>query len=1307
MNRARAEVIEFPEHLPVSGMRDEISKAISAHQVVIVAGETGSGKTTQLPKIALSLGRKAIAHTQPRRIAARAVAERIAEELGSELGKTVGYQVRFTDKSNAETRIKLMTDGILLNAIHHDRLLKRYDTIIIDEAHERSLNIDFLLGYLKTLLPKRPDLKVIITSATIDPESFAAHFNDAPIISVSGRTYPVEVRYRPLITVTQTTEGKTLRTERDLHEGICDAVAELLPETPGDILVFLAGEGDIRDAADALQGRFKSLPAGRTLEVLPLYGRLSAADQHRVFSPTAPGVRRVVLATNVAETSLTVPGVTAVIDSGAARISRYSSKSKVQRLPIEAVAKASATQRAGRAGRTSPGITIRLYSEADFLSRPEFSDPEILRTGLASVLLQMLSLRLGEVRKFPFLTPPDPRGVRDGLALLSEIGALQGKSITPVGRVIARLPLEPRYARMVIEAKRYGVLDRVLPLVAGLTIPDVRERPEEQRAKADSLHARFKDPLGDLHTLLNLYDHLREAQASQGSSAFRRQLKSEFLNVVRVREWFDLVRQLEQACRDIELPKNLREKHPTAPGTASELVLYCALAGLLSHLGVRTELGSGKTERAKLAARGRNNGHKQTRGSEYLGSRGTRFTIFPGSVLAKNPPDFVMAVELVETSRLFARMNAKIDPAWAESLAGSLAKSSISEPTWSASRGSAIAYEKVTLFGVPIVGRRRVQLSKFDRRLARELFIREALVAGDWREQHTFDRHNHALRRELEQLEEQTRQRGLVGDETAVYAFYDERIPDFITSATDFNTWWGKTKKREPKFLHLSKADLISAAAQTTAAAASLDFPRVWQFGDQQLGLKYRFEPGASDDGVTVTVPLPLLPRLDESAFEKLVPGLRHELVAALIKTLPKPIRKHVVPANQWATVLLDATSGEITGDSQQALTAALAKEIRRRASVPVTADDFDLDRLPSHLRPTFRVVDARGRTLETSKNLAELQNKHQSSATKNVAAVAQRELPKQALEQQHLTAWPTLKPDNTIPEFLDAKFSQARARAAGSVRAYPCLIDKGKSVDLGLAADKQTAKAQHRLGVRRLIALSSPPLGSYIREHLTQQEKLLLAQSPYNSLDDLIADIALAIAEQAAIDASANGDGLIYTQADFDKATQNFAGRVLADSYSLISVVVKIADAARAAKQAINSAKSLTVLSQVSDAATQLGQLYFASQRGKGFISNIGVLRLPRLVTYLKAIEFRLEQLAANPGRDRANQNEIEAVTAEFIKAGGTLPLKDAAPHSLRSIRWQLEELRVSLFAQQLGTAEKVSPQRIRRAIAELSPAS
>ena len=1329
--------IEFPPELPVSQLRDEIGRTVSQHQVVIVAGETGSGKTTQLPKICLALGRERIAHTQPRRIAARTIAERISEELGGELGGLVGYQVRFTDKVSAQTRIRLMTDGILLNAIHRDRDLTAYDTIIIDEAHERSLNIDFLLGYLKTLLPRRPDLKVIITSATIDPESFARHFANAegepaPIIEVSGRTYPVEVRYRPLVEELPSDPSpgagaghaardsmrrpERLGPERDLFDAIGDAVDELAREDPGDVLVFLSGEAEIRDAADALRGRARSSVRQR-VEVLPLYGRLSAAEQHRVFERDTTGARRIVLATNVAETSLTVPGIRYVVDAGTARISRYSSRSKVQRLPIEAISQASANQRSGRSGRTSPGIAIRLYSEEDYESRPEFTEPEILRTGLASVILQMLALGLGQIERFPFLTPPDKRDIRDGLALLEELAAVSpAKSgdpphITRIGRELSRLPIEPRFARMVVESRAHGVTDEVIAIVAGLTVQDVRERPVEQRGRADELHGRFNDPLGDLMTLLNLWNYLQEQQRKLSSSAFRRLCKAEFLNFLRVREWMDLYRQIRRIAKDGKArPAGRSENTPRnrsgdgknydfvahssgdegVSGGAADAIHRSVLAGLLSHLGVRDDL----QDRRPPSQRGPSGRRRPAQ--EYLGARGTRFALHPGSVLSKKPPEVVMSVELVETSRLFARGNATVDPAWAEQLAGDLAKRQLSEPHWEKKQGAAVAYERVTLYGVPIVQRRRVQLSRFDHPLARELFIRHALVEGDWEAQgasFAFDRANRQLRRELQQLEERSRQRGLIGDDDAVFDFYDERLPAEIASTRDFEGWWKRAQRKTPRLLTMRREDLLEAEDEV---ADESEFPREWRHGDQTLKLRYRFEPGAADDGVTVSVPLPLLPRVEQAEFEQLVPGLRQELVTALIRSLPKAIRKHVVPAGDWARTLLAAVEPRL---EEGALIELLADEIRRRTSVPVSAADFDASKLPAHLTPTFRVVDGRGRTVGTGKDLSALKERHREQATKGVARVAQAALPKSALrqaqapQQDGLTSWSF----GDLPRHVDTAYAGGRG-GAGTVRAYPALIDRRTSVELRLVADAAEQARLTRRGVRRLLVLSSPSPASYVREHLSNQEKLLLGAGPYRTLDDAIADVSLAVADRAIL--AVSPDGLVWRAADFEAIANGYASALIDEIYRGISLTARVLDEARRARKAVDGAKSLQVLSQVADAQAQINGLVWATGSGEGFVSRTGLARLERLPVYLQAVLARMQGLVEHPGRDRARQNEVDRALAMFADAGGETPLPaDAHEHLVRA-RWLIEELRVSLFAQQLRTAEPVSLQRVQKAL-------
>ncbi len=1319
--------ITFPPELPVSQSRQEIARAIRDHQVVIVAGATGSGKTTQLPKICLELGRTNIGHTQPRRLAARTIAERIAEELGEEVGETVGYQVRFTDRVGANTRIKLMTDGILLNEMHRDRMLRKYDTIIIDEAHERSLNIDFLLGYLRQLLPQRPVLNLIITSATIDPGSFARHFaapdgTPAPVIEVSGRTFPVEVRYRPLVAEPGINDDDDDLTDaappvdRDYIEGISAALDELERESSGDVLVFLSGETEIRDAADALQGKYAG--AAHPTEVLPLYGRLSSADQHRVFQPsTVPGVRRrIVLATNVAETSLTVPGIRYVIDAGTARISRYSVRSKVQRLPIEAISQASGNQRSGRSGRTSDGIAIRLYSEEDFLGRPEYTEPEILRTNLAAVILQMISLGLGDIASFPFLTPPDSRNIKDGLDLLSELGAVHpgalgtGSKLTRIGQQLAQLPIDPRFGRMVIESKTQGTSREVMAIVAGLTIQDPRERPLERRGQADEKHARFADPTSDFLSLLNLWNYLEKQQAELGSSAFRRLCKNEFLNYLRVREWQDVLRQLRQMAKPLGL-------HLGEPSVNPDGVHRSLLAGLLSHIGL-----------------------KDTAKKDYVGARQQRFVLFPGSALAKKQPAAVMSAELVETSRLFARMNAVVDPAWAESLAGDLCKRSYSEPHWEMKQGAAVVYERVTLYGVPIVARRRVQFSRIDPAYARELFIRHALVDGEWDRSSSasaqgsaeadrggrgpsrnervavstdggdssrgrgagvtagrrsgtgggmwaFERANAQLREELAELEERTRRRDILVDDEAVFEFYQRRIPPEVCSTRSFEGWWRTARHETPELLTMTADALV---AEDSPEIDEGVFPPSWQQGDQRLSLGYRFEPGAEDDGVTVQIPLALLARLSPNGFDWQVPGLRAELVTALIKSLPKNIRRNVVPAGDWAARLLAELPAEpgvvattATPAPTQSFPATLAALIQKLTYVPVTAADFELDRVPAHLRPTFVVSDDRGRTVAAGKDLTELQRRLAPRARESVAK-ASAATPTNAIERSGLTTWDFVE----LPRFLDTK------QGENTIRGYPTLVDEGTSVAIRMmSTEAEQARAQPR-GVRRLLLLATPSPAAYVQQHLTGAEKLSLATSPYKNTAALFEDSLAASVDDVLF--RVRPDGQVFMKAEFTAIRDRVSGVVMDSMFETVGLVARILAASRAADKALKASTSMALLPAISDARGQLASLIYP-----GFVSSTGLAQLRHLPRYLGGITARIPKLVDNPGRDRVWMNEAQAATARFEAAGGTLPLAtDAAAHLVRA-RWMIEELRISLFAQELKAAESVSLQRIQKVLA------
>ncbi|RFA19889.1 ATP-dependent RNA helicase HrpA [Subtercola boreus] len=1278
--------IHFPPELPVSRLREEIARTIEANQVVIIAGETGSGKTTQIPKICLELGRTSIGHTQPRRIAARTIAERIAEELGQEVGDTVGYQVRFTDRVGPNTHIKLMTDGILLNEIHRDRLLKKYDTIIIDEAHERSLTIDFLLGYLRELLPARPDLKVIVTSATIDPESFSRHFGGAPIIEVSGRTFPVEVRYRPLVADGEVLEDDVddeparpgaAAVDRDPLDAVNEALDELAREGDGDVLVFFSGENEIRDAEESIRGRLSSGGSGAlgsATEVLPLYGRLSAADQHKVFQRTGtPGIRRrIVLATNVAETSLTVPGIKYVIDTGTARISRYSVRSKVQRLPIEAISQASANQRAGRSGRTSDGICIRLYSEEDYRSRPEFTEPEILRTNLAAVILQMISLGLGDIASFPFLQPPDSRGIKDGLDLLSELGAINAPGAAPgkpgvsavptlsrVGRDLSRMPIEPRFARMVIESKNHGTSREVMIIVSGLTVQDPRERPLERRQRADELHARFTDATSDFLSLLNLWNYLEDKQRELSSSAFRRLCKAEHLNYLRVREWQDVFRQLRQLSKPLDLVIG-------DPSVNPDGIHRSILSGLLSHIGL-----------------------KDVAKKDYLGARQTRFSLFPGSALSKKQPNAVMSAELVETSRLFARMNASIDPAWAETLAGDLCKRSHSEPHWEKKQGAVVAFERVTLYGVPIIPRRRVQFSRIDPAYARELFIRHALVEGEWESHHAFDAKNRAFRSELAEIEERSRRRDLLLDDEAVFEFYDKRVPREVNTARSFDGWWKKTRYDSPDLLTMTMESLLPEGAPEVDEKK---FPATWQQGDQQLSLAYRFEPGSEDDGVSVTVPLPLLPRLEAPDFEAQVPGFREELVTALIRSLPKAIRRNFVPAADWASKLLIALPERQQGagtarsvDDLPFLT-SLAQTMSRLAYVPVAVSDFDRSRIPSHLSVTFRVVDERGTTVAVSKDLAALQSQFRSAARESVARASSSTA--NAIERSGLTTWDITE----LPVFVDTKMQNS------VIRAYPAVVEERSSVAIRLMSTAEEAARMSPAGIRRLLLLSVPSPVSYVRDHLTQNEKLILATSPYASTQALFDDCLKACADDVL--RKSHPDGLLYTRTQFEAVRDELSSGLIDAMYSTVATVAASLAKARDAERALKAVTSVSLLPALSDARSQLGALVYP-----GFVSSTGLEQLRSYPRYLTGVELRMQKLPDAPARDRAWMTEVQNARARYEASGGVLPLPADAPTvltpALIRARWMIEELRISLFAQSLGTAEPVSMQRLQKLLA------
>jgi ATP-dependent helicase HrpA len=1264
--------IGYPQELPVSQRKDDIAAAIRDHQVVIVAGETGSGKTTQLPKICLELGRGVtgqIGHTQPRRIAARTVAERIAEELHTHLGDIVGYKVRFTDKSGDATAVKLMTDGILLAEIATDRNLTRYDTLIIDEAHERSLNIDFILGFLRQLLPRRPDLKVIITSATIDPERFAAHFADprtgepAPIVEVSGRTYPVVVRYRPI----SDAEAGPDADDRDQVTAIADAISELEREGPGDILVFLSGEQEIRDTADALKGR-------PSLDVLPLYSRLSAAEQHRVFEvPAGRSLlsRRVVLATNVAETSLTVPGIRYVVDPGTARISRYSLRTKVQRLPIEAISQASANQRKGRCGRVADGICIRLYSEDDFTSRPEFTDPEIQRTNLASVILQMAAARLGDVREFPFVDPPDPRAITDGVKLLEELNAVDRDRLTDTGRQMARLPVDPRIARMIIESGKQGCAREVLIIAAALSIQDPRERPSDNQQAADTAHRRFAQPESDFAAFIALWDYLTERQRELSGSAFRRMCRAEFLNYLRVREWQDLHGQLSALTRELGI---------NAKSSSAERVrIHTALlAGLLSHVGMKVVLSTSRPAAGPGDRASGERGHGE-RGRrplpEFLGARGTKFAVFPGSGLARKPPDWVVAAELVETSRLWGRTVAAIEPEWVEPVAAHLVKRGYSEPRWSRSAGAALATEKVTLYGIPIIADRDVLLARIDEPLARELFLRHALVEGDWQTRHHFFRDNAKLIEEAAAIEQRARRRGLVAGEETLFAFYDARVPAGIVSVRHFDAWWRKTRHDTPDLLTLKLGDLLVDAAGDLDHGA---YPEVWtsssaglRQGAAPLALSYAFEPGSAADGVTIDLPLKTLNQARPEEFSWQVPGLRQELVTELIRSLPKNVRRELVPAPDVAREILAKLEGR---PPEEDITGTLSRELLRLRGVQVPPGAFDLDRLPAHLRLTFRVLDG-DKVVAVGKDLAALQRQLRPKVRAALSARAT------ALTRSGITSWDF----GPLPQvFTD-----------GEVKAYPALVDAGTAVDIRLFESAGPAARAMRAGTRRLVLLAVKSPANEVAKRLTTQQKLVLSDNPHGSVPALFTDCV-----SCAVDGLiAEAGGPAWDGAAFERVAAHVRPRLHAAVYDVVTRAEEILRTAHDARMRLDGLRSAVLAPAVADITAQLDELIYP-----GFLAAAGLARLPAVSRYLLAVGRRLDRLAENAGRDAQQMAVVHRVQDAYRAALLTLPPEVRASDAAREIRWQLEELRVSLFAQPIGTPVPVSERRIMTSIENLA---
>ena len=1439
---ASVPTITYPAQLPVSARQEEIAAAILANQVVIVAGETGSGKTTQIPKICLDLGRGVnamIGHTQPRRIAARSVAERIAQELGTKVSKEsiVGYQVRFTDEVSEHTLIKLMTDGILLAEIQNDPLLRRYDTLIIDEAHERSLNIDFILGYLARLLPQRPDLKVIITSATIDSERFAAHFGvegrPAPIIEVSGRTYPVEIRYRPLDGVepepdsSQTNSAAASASTdepRDQVTGILDAVDELMALGPGDILVFLAGERDIRDTEaaliDHLGPRYAANESSARLpgsvEIIPLYSRLSAAAQHRVFEKHR--LRRIVLATNVAETSLTVPSIRYVIDPGVARISRYSNKTKVQRLPIEPISQASANQRSGRCGRVADGVAIRLYSQTDYEGREPYTEPEILRTSLASVILQMAALRLGNVADFPFIDPPDRRAIADGVALLTEIGAISANSksmheprLTAIGHQLARLPIDPRLGRMLLEANKRGCASEVMVIVSALSIQDVRERPLDAQEAADAMHRRLADPTSDFLTYLNFWRYLRTQSRDLSGSAFRRMCRHEYLHYLRIREWRDVYNQLAQLARplginaqNIELPTRASIRAASdrlVPGSHAAGMANADVADAVVALGQSADTPDADAiHQSLLVGLLSNLGNYDERRREYAGARATHFTIWPGSGLRRKQYDWVMAAELVETSRLFARTVARIQPQWVEQAAKHLVKVTYGEPYWSTKKGAAMVHQRVLLYGLTLVADRPVTLASVGtdaaRQAAREMFIRSGLVEGGWHARHAFVERNRELLEDTAEVERRQRTHGILADDQALFDFYDERLPEKITSAAAFDNWWKHQRQDTPKLLDFTRELLLPEGDNLDG------YPDTWHQGDLTLALTYVFEPGRLDDGVSVQVPIEVLTRLRPEGFDWLVPGMRPQLCVATIRALPKRVRRQLVPAPDTGTRIWElicqlypqaageasdgvaaasqpggvgngthavGTPGGAVGTPgvepipvsfQQAFTQA-AQQLRQ---VEITDEDWDQaqENLPEHMRMGFSVLDARGNKLGRGRNLIVLQRqlakqseaavrsavrgalaaamdearskksakskrknganeshngvhgaaganvsadahngaRANKSAANTFATITSQSLTSPLKEQTNLVDWPEV-PQGIIPRQIESA-----GRAGLLVRGYPTLVaqptSKAFKADLKILADVNSQLAQHAEGVLALALARTPLETARVTSRWNAKRSLFMVSAPYKSTDTLVSDLCLAAGRLLAQQWSREtGHDLaqLRDRKDFELFASWLRDR-LEDQVEIIAAQVEAAlEAKGQLDKAVGRNTSLALLDTLQEIREQAAALI-----APRFIADADPAQLAHYGRYLKSLAYRLEKAAASPSQDAAlayQVREIEGQVSDAVEHAKGLPANPARAAVLRQAQNMVWELRVSLFAQQLGTAHKVSAKRISRLLA------
>jgi ATP-dependent helicase HrpA len=1225
----------YPDELPITARKDDIAAALREHQVVVVCGETGSGKTTQLPKICLEMGRGidgVIGHTQPRRLAARTLSARIAAELGVEVGRAVGHKIRFTDRTSDETYVKLMTDGILLAETQADPLLLQYDTLIIDEAHERSLNIDFLLGYIKRLLPKRADLKVVVTSATIDPERFSRHFGGAPVLEVSGRTYSVEIRYRPLALAAEEGDDSEAE-EREPAQAILDALAELEELPRGDVLVFLPGERAIREIAEALRKRH--LP---NTEVLPLYARLSAGEQERVFKPH--GARRIVLSTNVAETSLTVPGVRYVVDTGLARISRYDVRRKVQRLPIERVSQASANQRAGRCGRTSAGVCIRLYSEEDFASRQPFTPPEIRRTNLAAVILQMEALRLGDVEQFPFVEPPDGRAVRDGYATLFELGAIDEEHrLTRLGRELSRLPVDPRVGRMLLAGRELGCVQEMLIIGAALSVQDPRSRPHDQTEKADRAHDRFRDDASDFAAYLKLWRAFQDESLKLTSSKLRKWCDQSFVSFVRMREWQDVHDQLHHQMTGMRV----RINDKPAPDAA----IHCALlTGLLGGVARKVD------------------------DRTYVGARNVKMSIFPGSGLAKKRPEWIMAAELVETERLYARTVAKIDPSWIEPIADHLVGRSYFEPHWEKNRGQVVGYERVTLYGLTIIPKRKIDFGRVDAEAAREIFIRSALVEGELRTVAPFLRHNQGVVHSIEMLQERSRRRDLLVDEQAIYAFYDRLVPGDVRSAASFERWRKQIEASDARALFLRREDVLFSDPSDVTEEK---FPETIEVSGLHLPLRYRFEPGHPDDGVMVTIPLASLHELDPARFEWLVPGLLLEKVTALLESLPKATRKNFVPIRETAERCLTALS-----PSDASLTHALAAELERASRVAVPPDAFRCGALPAHLSMQFRVVDEKGSVVGTSRDFDALLEKLGVRARESFG-----HLPKSGVERDRVTSWDF----GDLPRSIEVKHGRF------TLSGFPALVAEGDGVAIRVLRAERAAECAHRAGLRRLYTLRLAEVVKYVRRNLPGIQGMTFAFTLIGSADDLKDDLIAAAVDRACI-----GDGpLVWKAQEFELAADRARGALAEIANELCARVAPILSAYHEAARVL---PPKVPKDPCADAREHLGTLVY-----RGFVTRTPWARLAHLPRYLRAVQLRVERMRQYPQKDRERAASLAPLVRQYEERAARLAAEGICDAELERYRWLLEEWRVSLFAQELKTAEPVSEKRLAEQWRKVAP--